>query len=109
MNQIQQQLVQKVKESILLKHYGETFKDNYEIKTFEVTETHFSSYRGKEKTLVFIIVETGMKGDEGTMAAVFARTRRHLLIKERGGVELLNAKVKSKKHGWFNAYHALTN
>lgn len=107
MNTTQEKAVEFVKGNILQKLYSST-SDAYEIKKFEVTEHNHKTFRGKEKTLVFIIVETGLKGDEKTMASIFAREYRHLLIKERGGVELLNAKKSSQKHGWFNAYYALT-
>ena len=51
--------------------------EKYEVKKWEVEE--FVSF-------VSLVVETGMKGDEGTMAEVFARDRAHLFIGSRGKV-----------------------
>ena len=38
------------------------------------------------KRILHVHVVTGMKGDEGTMAAVFARDKRHLFLYPRGRV-----------------------
>jgi hypothetical protein len=54
-----------------------------EFKKFEVTD-------GADTPLVFLVTEYGMKGDEGTMAALMCRDYRHFMIGKRGGVELLS-------------------
>ena len=51
--------------------------DKYEIKKFEVTEGEY---------FVNVIVETGMKDDEGTLAEVFCRDRAQLFVGKRGGI-----------------------
>lgn len=73
----------------------------YELKQFEVTPSERTS-------LVFLRVVVGLVGDEGTMAAVFARDDRLIAIGPRGALHLLNAKYKTRSRGWFNAVHALT-
>lgn len=57
---------------------------------------------------VALTLEVGMVGDEGTMASIYCRDRRVLVIGPRGGLTLLNAKDKSKNTGWFEAVHGLT-
>lgn len=53
------------------------WNDKFEIKLWEVEENEY---------FVNLVVETGMKGDEGTMAAIFARDRAQLFIGKRGGI-----------------------
>ncbi len=65
----------------------------YEFKTFELTY----GYGGR----LYLVTEVGGKTDEGTMAAIFCRTRRHIVIGPRGGLESLNG-PKSKRHGFRN-------
>lgn len=55
----------------------EFYSDEYEIKKWEVNENDY---------FVSLILEYGMKGDEGTLAELFARDRAHLFIGKRGGV-----------------------
>lgn len=62
---------------------------DYEIKTFEVKETDYG--------VVWVSVETGMKGDEGTMAAVICRTYRHIGIGKRGGLFAYGKKPRGKE------------
>jgi hypothetical protein len=72
-----------------------------ELKKFEVS--HFP-----DCPLTFVIVEVGMPNDEGTMASVYCRDYRHIVIGRHGGLKLMNAKNKRRSQGWFNAVHALT-
>lgn len=59
----------------------------YELKEFEVTEyDHF----------VALYCVTGLKDDEGTLAAVYCRDRLHLFIGKRGGITY---PVDTKRHG----------
>ena len=51
--------------------------DKYEIKQFEITDCEY---------FVSVVVEVGMKDDEGTLAEVFCRDRAHLFIGKRGGI-----------------------
>lgn len=50
--------------------------EKYEIKRWEIKDY---------QSFVSLVLETGMKGDEGTLAEVFARDRAHLFIGPRGG------------------------
>ena len=53
------------------------FTDNYEVKEFTIQECEF---------FVSVVIETGMKNDEGTYASIFARERVHIFIGKRGGI-----------------------
>lgn len=83
MTAAQQRVVDLLRVEILKRHGS---PDRYEYKTFDVDD------RG---SLVFVLAEVGLKGDEGTMASVFARTRRHVAIGKRDGMRLLNAVKKN--------------
>jgi len=66
------------------------FSENYEFKKWEVKDY---------QSFVSLVFETGMKGDEGTMAAIFARDRAHLFIGPRGGVTYpVHKALKNGKH-----------
>jgi hypothetical protein len=68
--------------------------DSY-VKEFEVEESeHF----------LIIYSVTGLKNDEGTMAAVFARDRRHIFIGKRGGI-FAYGRNSVKYKGWFKAMY----
>ena len=51
--------------------------DKKEIKVWEIDEN---------KYFVSLVVEYGLKNDEGTMAELYCRDRAHLFIGKRGGV-----------------------
>lgn len=51
--------------------------DSYEIKEWTVDENEY---------FVSLCFEVGLKGDEGTMAALIARDRCQLFIGKRGGI-----------------------
>lgn len=72
----------------------------YEVKQQELTTS--------ESGIAFLIIETGLVGDEGTYASIFARTRRHIAVKPTGGIHLLNAKRERSSRGFRNAVHSLT-
>jgi hypothetical protein len=59
-----------------------TFTD-FEIKTLSVT-------RFDNRRSVTVYVETGLTGDEGTLASVFGRSKRHFTIGPRGAVKILS-------------------
>lgn len=63
--------------------------DRYELKTWEVDDQHFDS-----SGLVFVYVEWGLKGDEGTLASVFCREKVHISIGKRGGARYIIDKVR---------------
>lgn len=71
--------------------------EKYEFKQWEVKD-----YR----SFVSLVFETGRKGDEGTMAAIFARDRAHLFIGPRGGVtypvsrKLKNGEYRHSERRW---------
>lgn len=53
------------------------YNDDYELKQFDVKENDI---------FVSVIVETGLKNDEGTLAAIIGRNRAHLYVGKRGGI-----------------------
>ena len=59
-----------------------TFLD-FELKTLTVT-------RFNNRSRVTIYAEAGLVGDEGTMASIFGRSKRHVTIGPRGGVKILS-------------------
>lgn len=85
----QAKTVADIKAAILSSRYG-CAAGSYEIKRFEVTLPREGS------DLAFLIVETGMRNDEGTLASVLCRDRRHIMIGPNGGTELLNPKKKGR-------------
>jgi hypothetical protein len=64
-------------------------EEHYEIKKLEVEET-------EEGTVRFYCI-TGRKEDEGTLAAVFCRKRRHIFIGKRGGMRCFKWDEKKNK------------
>ena len=53
------------------------FGEEYEFKIFEVTENEY---------FVSVVLEVGMIGDEGTLAALICRDHCHLFVGKRGGI-----------------------
>lgn len=55
---------------------------------FKVDEVRVDSYTvlSKQHCVVYLLLETGLVADEGTMAEVFARDRRWFKIGKRGAV-----------------------
>ena len=49
--------------------------------------------------LLSVVTEVGLIDDEGTMAEVFARTRRHIIVGPNGGMELCNPAKFTKRNG----------
>lgn len=76
---------------------------------FKRCEMNFQAETGN----VFLVTEFGKKNDEGTVGSI-TRDYRHFVIGIKGGVELLNAKEKTKrgKHkypkGIFHSCNATT-
>lgn len=52
--------------------------EKHEFKKFEVEELDWGN--------VSVVIETGLKNDEGTMAAIFARDYCHVFVGPKGGV-----------------------
>lgn len=74
MTKSQEMILERVKKAIPKNFFH---SENYEIKEFEVTEyDHFIS----------VYASIGLKGDEGTMAAVCCRDTFHIFIGKRGGI-----------------------
>ncbi len=81
--------IEYLKEMFLYYHsYGE--KDKYEIKEFKSLPLIPEDNKSKWS----VVIETGMKNDDGTMAAIICRDRRHFFIGKNGGVEVIDDKAK---------------
>lgn len=62
----------------------------YEVKEFTISENEY---------FVSVVIETGLKDDEGTYAAVFARDRAQLFVGKKGGVTYpVSKKLKNGKY-----------
>jgi hypothetical protein len=57
--------------------------EDHEIKTLSVT-------RFDNRRSITLYVETGLIGDEGTLAAIFARSKHHVKIGPRGAVKSIS-------------------
>jgi len=81
--------------SLILEHdgLGVAHMAGYEFKNFYLTH----GYHGK----LFLVTEVGSKNDEGSLGAIVCRTRRHMVIGTRGGIESLTG-PKSKRQGLHN-------
>lgn len=106
MNEKQEWLLGRLKDDIF---NHDSHGDGYEYKECEVKE---------QDGIVFLKTQVGLKGDEGTMGELFARTHRHIAIWGDGQIRLLNAAdLRDKKHhkprknspkGRWNAIHLVT-
>lgn len=85
----------------IFKHdsYGNPFR--YEFKKLEL--------KASDHGALYLVTEVGGRRDEGTVASILCRNRRHIAIGKRGGVTLINAKEKRHTHGLFHAVNSLTN
>lgn len=93
MTQAQERAVRKIRKLT----DGIMFGDEWEIKEWTVHENEY---------FVSVIVETGMKNDEGTLASVFCRERAQLFIGKRGGIRYPVYKKKYVERR-FNGYSLL--
>ena len=73
MTQLQEKAINRIRNLV----ESDMYSDDQEIKIWEVTEHDY---------FVSLVVEYGLKGDEGTLACLIARTRAHLFIGKRGGI-----------------------
>ncbi len=88
MNDRQRETVEWLRKQILL-HDSHGDVDCCEYKKFTVN-TEWSSF-------VAVSTVVGRKGDSGTMASVYARTRRNIAVGPRGGLQLLNTARYDRK------------
>lgn len=75
MTKAQERTIEKIKKDI--PYFDFYHSDNYEIKKLEIEENEY---------FVSIYIVTGMKGDEGTLAAGLCRKYRHGFIGKNGGI-----------------------
>ncbi len=100
----QAKVIEHIKARIMDVNYGHTAA-SYEIKRFEITLPQ------EDNGLAFLVVETGMKNDEGTLASCLCRDHRLIMIGQNGGTELLNPKKKGRtiNRGLWHVLHNLTD
>lgn len=84
MTKAQELTIEKIKKAIPEFDYYNS--DEYEIKQFEVEENEY---------FVSVYFVTGMKNDEGTMAAVICRKYRHCFIGKNGGIRVPRRRGKT--------------
>lgn len=78
-------------------------REGYEFKKNEVELDTFDCV-GKEKTIVYLHIETGLIDDEGSLAEVFARTRRWFRIGKRGGIKSFDGNSSNWKNSHFETW-----
>ncbi|MGZ5080738.1 MAG: hypothetical protein ACXWG8_00510 [Usitatibacter sp.] len=88
MTKQQQRRIDTLREALLEAQYGCTAQ-SYEVKRFEVKTV-------ADSPLVFVSTETGLKNDEGTMAALLARNRTLTMIGPRGALKALGTGTSAK-------------
>ena len=74
------------------------YSEKYEIKEWEVVE--YDSF-------ISVVVETGLKGDEGTWASIIARDRAHLFVGTHGGITYPVSKNGKHYKNVFKGYSIL--
>lgn len=96
MTKQQEMMVNRIKNDIIRHDFIDSHKkgftveeSRYEFKQFEVTEHDFGT--------VSVYSVVGLKDDEGTMAALIARTYRQIFIGARGGVRCYDNQKKGGK------------
>ena len=71
------------------------YGDGYEFKVWQVEELNGCG-------IVSVVLETGLVGDEGTLAQVFGRDRAHMFVGKRGGVTYYDYKSKAQVNRRWN-------
>jgi len=77
---------------------SELLSDEYEIKIWEISDC---------KYFISLVVEYGLKNDEGTLASLIARDRAHLFIGKRGGIRYPVSKDGETIYRVFKGYSIL--
>ena len=80
---------------------SDLYSDSYEIKKWDIDENEY---------FVSLVIEFGLKNDEGTLAAVISRDRAHLFIGKRGGITYpvsKNGKYYTKKFKGYSILQAV--
>lgn len=81
MSPAQEKMIKFAKEQIFLND-SNGYPGTHEYKLFKVELLDWGS--------VSILSEVGRMSDEGTMAAIYCRTRRHIFVGRKGGLTLCN-------------------
>ena len=84
MTKSQEKAIEKIRQQVIDGWYS----DELEFKQFEIEDCRY---------FVSVFVESGMKGDEGTLAAVFSRDCAHFFVGKRGGITYPVWDQKKKK------------
>lgn len=86
----QERLIEYIRKNYVAIMHGEAYTATNELKRFEVTELGVGG-------IVSLVAESGLVGDEGTMAAIFARNRIHIFIGPKGGIKYYNKRQTLKR------------
>lgn len=84
----QEKRISQIKELYLYYHSYGSDKDRYEVKKFEVNPISPE----QKRSIYSVVIEVGLKGDEGTTASIYCRNRNHFFIGRRGKIEVVKEK-----------------
>lgn len=86
MTKMQEMKVNMIKKQAENLHHS--YSSSYEIKQWEVKENEF---------FVSVVVEVGLKSDEGSLASILCRDRLQVFIGKKGGAKIPVYNGKTKK------------
>lgn len=91
----QKQKIQNIRDSVVSTIYGKQ-SENYEIKQFKITESEYD--------IVSIIIELGMKNDEGTLAECLCRNTAIIFVGKNGALKHIESKTSIIACFYFSQY-----
>ena len=75
--------------------------EKYELKRLDILETKYKK--------IIVVIEAGMKGDEGTIASLLCRIGRQYFIGPRGGVTWYVGGKSTKGKYYSSRFHDFNN
>ena len=99
MTRLQEKAIEKIRKLV----ERELYSDDYEIKQWDISENEY---------FVALVVEYGLKNDEGTLASIFARDHAQLFIGPRGGITypvFKNGKTSRRQFGGYSILQAVVD
>ena len=93
----QERVLTKLYDNTLNELYGST-KDSYELKRFNITN---------ESGITSVVIEAGLKNDEGTLASALARNTAIFFIGKNGGLKHFDGSTNKLKptKTWYGAFY----
>lgn len=91
----QEKMVNQIKKDIIRYDFTDSHNKDF---TLEGSRYEFKEFKVEDHgEFVSVYSVVGVKGDEGTMAAIIARTYRQIFIGKRGGVKTFDNQKKGGK------------